>query len=191
VLEKKEEKSETEQKPTSPDIKEEKSDQQKPTVLEKSETEQKPMVLEKQELEQHIILDSIREAESTEAENYRNPLSAKAQMGYQPPLSQSKEKHPGGDSSSTSKEKSPGDSPLQISTNVGNTEQKSEVPPQQQGEQPPSVLTPERKESSVQTTSKIKLVEPLPKQVGFCSACFTGEYPLDIEDIDYICGLDF
>jgi len=34
------------------------------------------------------------------------------------------------------------------------------------------------------------LVEKVTKKLEFCSACFTGIYPLDIEDIDYDCGLD-
>jgi len=50
-------------------------------------------------------------------------------------------------------------------------------------------LKTDGKEICTQSSSN-RLVEPITNQLGFCSACFTGDYPLDIEDMAYEWGLD-
>jgi len=47
------------------------------------------------------------------------------------------------------------------------------------------------KSSPRPSQTKINIpTEDLATAHGFCSACFSGHYPLDIEDISYTCGLD-
>jgi len=164
VLEKKEEKPEPEQKPTVPEKKEEKSEtKQIPAVLEKME--------EKPETEQKPAV-----LEKPETGQKLVVLEKKEETV----VLEKKEETPKTEQKPVVLEKKE------------ETEQKSTVLQKQETKTEQSEVPPQlpKKEEQLPPTTKPKLVEALSKHVGFCSACFTGDYPLDIEDIDYICGLD-
>lgn len=105
---------------------------------------------------------------------------------------------PTSDSKSEVKQDKPSsDNPIPEPTPAPQPENKQSTPPVETKD-----LNPKSEVKKEPTQEKPQTVEPKTTssqassenggapRLGFCSACFTGEYPLDIEDISYNCGLD-